>query len=262
MVQQAGPGSVAEPGAQGELGGAGPDELAAMRATPSGMAMLRLGEIRLPEIFCRADALPQTDESIVTGLPAITGEDGRDGTDGSPGAPENPAPPGAPGGDGVPGTPGMIFFEGDQICMVLADGTIKCTTLYEPAEPTPVSIAVFFDGGGAKLLNNTQVYQSIPFDADAQELKVFTDGTTGNVIVEVYRQPFGAWSPTLDTAERIASTVTSSITRKGTEPGTVGAGSVDGVVALNAGDTLIFNAPLGSIGDVTKVHASLVVVKR
>lgn len=258
MVEQAGPGSLAETGAPGEVGGAGPDELAAMRATPSGMAMLRLGEIRLPEIFCRADALPQTDEPIVTGLPAITGEDGRDGTDGSPGAPDNPAPPGAPGGDGVPGTPGTIFFDGDQICMVLADGTVKCATLFEPAPPTPVPLAVFFDGGGAKILNNEQIYHYIPFNATAQELVVYTNGVRGtegdDVIVEVYRTPLSTWAPGIDLppANKIA-TVASDNGRPGTALLNV---------ELNARDTIVFEIPIGSFGNVTKVHASLVVVKR
>lgn len=223
-------------------------------ATPTGDAMRIHGAILIPTRICRADSLPaggHSEDEIVTGLPAI-GEDGAD------------APPGAPGGDGAEGQPGEIIWDGEKICFVQPDGSLVCTPPLVPQVSAPAlsGINVFFDGGGAVLLNNTQIYQSVPFDADAQELKVFTDGTTGNVVVEVYRQPFGAWSPTLDTAERIASTVTSSITRTGTEPGTVGVGSVDGVVALNAGDTLIFNTPLGSLSDVTKVHASLVVARR
>lgn len=239
MVQVAGP---------GEVGGGGPDLLAAMRATLSGNSLLTLGKIVLPEILCRADALPQTDQPIVTGMPAIP-------RDPDPDAPD-PAPPGAPGGDGTPGGPGTIFFDGDQVCMVLADGTVKCTTLFEPGPPTPVPVAVFFDGGGAILLNNTQIYHYLPFDATAQKLVVYTDGTaqSDDVIVEVYRTPLSSWVPgdDLPPGNKIATVAS--------DDGKPGVGLLD--VELNADDTIVFETPLGSFGNVTKVHASLVVVKR
>ena len=219
------------------------EENPGLYATVSGLAMRLEGAVVLPEIFCGLNALPGSEEPIVTGQPAI-GEDGAD------------APPGAPGGDGLPGDSGTIFFDGDQICMVLADGTIKCTTLFEPAPPTPAPLAVFFDGGGAALLNNTQIYHYLPFNATAQKLVVYTDGTveSDDVIVEVYRTPLSTWAPgdDLPPGNKIATVASDN--------GDPGVGLLN--VELNADDTIVFETPLGSFGNVTKVHASLVVVKR
>ncbi len=244
MVQQAAPGVV-------EVGG--PDLLAAMRATLTGNAMLLRGANYLPVILCRANALPETDEPIVTGMAEIPPPN-PDGT-----IPPDPAPPGAGGGDGAPGSPGMPFINEDgQFCIVQEDGSIKCTTLYKPkpAEEVNGSLAVHFDGGGSVLLNNTQIYHYLPFDATAQKLVVYTDGTveSDDVIVEVYRTPLSTWAPgdDLPPANKIATVASDN--------GVPGVGLLD--VELNADDTIVFEIPLGSFGNVTKVHASLVVVRR
>ncbi len=217
-------------------------------ATPTGDAMRIHGAILIPTRICRADSLPtgaQSEDPITTGLPAI-GEDGAD------------APPGAPGGDGAEGQPGEIIWDGEKICFVQPDGSLVCTPPLVPQQSAPsvASLAAYFDGGGAKLLNNTQIYHYLPFDATAQELVVYTDGTTGgdDVIVEVYRTPLATWAPgdDLPPANKIATVAS--------DDGKPGVGLLD--VELNARDTIVFETPLGSLGNVTKVHASLVVARR
>ncbi len=260
MVQQAGPGSVAETGAPGGVGGAGPDELAAMRATPSGMAMLRLGTIFLPVILCRAGALPQTDEPIVTGLPAITGEDGRDGTDGSPGAPANPLPPGAPGGDGLPGAPGTAFINEDgEFCVVQPDGTIKCVALSKPLVQSEIGIGVFFDGGGSALTNETDVYQDVPFDCEIQGVRMLANGgdTPLDIAMEFYRRAEGTgWPPDLvSNIDKLGISImdnTNDFTDR--ELPTFRA------TALSKGDGLLFRLKI-NLGTATKLKTTLLVKK-
>lgn len=246
MVDVAGPGSIATQG----IGGAGPDLLAAMRATLSGNALLSRGTIVLPQILCRADALPQTDQPIVTGMAAIPAD---------PDAPD-PAPPGAPGGDGTPGGPGFIFFDGDQLCMVQADGTIKCTTLLEPKPETQteIGIGVFFDGGGSAITNDTDVYHDVPFDCVIRGVKLLSDDDTTpeDLAVEFYRAAEGSWPPVLGTQQDRLGLVLLDNAREITDRTLQYFAST----TLAKGDGLVFRFHIQT-SSVTKLKATLLVEK-
>lgn len=252
MVQQAGPGEVST----SQVGG--PDLLSAMRATLTGNAMLLRGEIQLPVILCRANALPETDEPIITGLAEIPPPN-PDGT-----IPPDPAPPGAPGGDGAPGGPGMPFINEDgEFCIVQPDGSVHCVALTPdggaPGDVGNAAIELFLDGGGSKILNGTDVYATVPFDCVVRKVILLTDGedVEGNdLVVEIYRSTVVGWPPNVNSqAERIGLAVLDN------------ADSLEDTAlnfwtdtALKQDDSLIIRL-LTQTASVTKLHVTLRVEK-
>ena len=162
-----------------------------------------------------------------------------------------------PGGSGDPGDPGG---SGAPVIYNSTTNTWEVVNTYPSDGPPPrASIAVFMDGGGGALLQETQVYQSVPFDATAKKLIVFTDGDAAgeDAAITVFRQPLSSWRPVVASADR--DRVALAVSDDG-KPGTQTLPAFGFTSELNADDTLIFELLVTNV--VTKVHASLIVERR
>jgi hypothetical protein len=111
-----------------------------------------------------------------------------------------------------------------------------------------------FDGGGSALEAGKQAALRVPYDCTIQKWEVVAD-QSGDLQVDVWRDTFANYPPTVDDSITAAAPISLSGASKGEDDTLTG-----WTVELNKGDYLVFN--VDSAATITRVDVILPIVRR